>query len=86
MQADPGEQHDLAAIQTQVVAQLYAQLEQRIAGSKAFRRGKVEPVAKPNEDYLRTLRSLGYVGDRPEPPHEKEKQPDGHDRGNQPPE
>ena len=86
LQADPGERHDLAAAQPQVVARLYAQLEQRIAASKAFRRGGVEPAGKPDEAYLRNLRALGYVGDRPDPQREKEKQPDGQNRGNQPPE
>jgi arylsulfatase A-like enzyme len=86
LQADPGEQRNLADAQRQVVTRLYAQLEQRIAASKPLRRGVAEPEAAPDQEYLRTLRSLGYIGDRPEPRGDKEKQPDGQDQGKQPPE
>jgi hypothetical protein len=86
LQADPGEQRNLADAQPQVVARLYAQLEQRIAASAPLRRGAAEPEAAPNQEYLRTLRSLGYVGDRPEPRGDKEKQPDGQDQGKKSPE
>lgn len=62
LKADPGEHHNIAAENAEVLRSLYAKLKNRIAESGKLRLVVAEPPAADPE-YLERLRGLGYIGE-----------------------
>ncbi len=60
LEADPREQQSVAQAHPDVVRKLRAQLEQRLEESRQLRQ-TAEKSAPPSEEYLRSIRALGYT-------------------------
>jgi arylsulfatase A-like enzyme len=60
LREDPGEQHDLAEAEPELLAELLSSLEEAVAASRERTLREVE--APLSEERLEELRSLGYVG------------------------